>query len=287
MSIARSVHSRRLLALLLVLGLAAAGCTPRGRGSSGRSSDDDDDDDSAVTDDDDTVGDDDDSVGDDDDTVGDDDDTVGDDDDTVGDDDDTVGDDDDTVGDDDDTVGDDDDSVSGYAWEDDTFCLDWTSGTWVSPDPTTLTLLQGIGFSFTSITVLMSPLSVNGSFLNARIGAGDTNCNQNLSWNTAEETGNWFDPDLEIGPALFALPLTAGAVTLENAWITGDFTNSSQLVDSTIDGLLDLGSLGGTLCGIVLPCQTCPSTLQATCTPIEYTNATWDQVSSSPLTLVP
>jgi len=234
---------------------------------------------------------DDDATGDDDDATGDDDDaTMADDDDATGDDDDaTMADDDDSAGDDDDSAtGDDDDSAStGYVWDGDIYCLDWTSVTWVNPSAAFVNLAATLGLNLTDLPMLLSPLTVDPTF-EMRISGGIANtCTQNLTIGTIDEVGTWTDPVFGLGPVDLSFSLTAGTFNAYDVVVDGTITGSGlDITNSSLSGYLDLGTAATTACSLVT-CVNCPGTTSATCIDMQLTNATWDNVGAGPLVFVP
>ena len=287
---------RRLHLLLLVALLALSGCATRGGGGGGGGSSDDDDsaagdDDDATGDDDDATGDDDDATGDDDDATGDDDDATGDDDDATGDDDDATGDDDDATGDDDDATGDDDDATSSYAWEGDIFCLDWNSVTWVSPNASTISLLQTFGFDPVSVPLLMEPMTIGGSTMDVRMAQGaSTTCAQDMTASTVDEVASWNDPAVDIGPTTLSLNIFTFGVSFYDATIDGQVnTGGTQILGSDLTGIVDLTAVDAAtgVCSFVT-CTSCPSGSTGTsCMAFSVTNAEWNNMGSGPLISVP
>jgi hypothetical protein len=260
---------------LLAAFLLLPGC-PSGDDDDATSDDDDatSDDDDATSDDDDATGDDDDATGDDDDATGDDDDATGDDDDATGDDDDSAGDDDDSAGDDDDSAGDDDDSAAAAAWVGETFCLDWSSVTWNSPDAGTIAQADSMGFNLMSVPLLLSPLSLDNGF-EARVAGGLTGvCAQNTTQSTADTVGTWTDPALAIGPTAVTLSLAVGNFPLLDLEIDGTMNApGTQITNSTIEALIDMGTTGG-ICSMA-SCQPCPGSGAIQCLPLQVVGANW------------
>ncbi|MCO4769805.1 MAG: hypothetical protein KDA24_07210 [Deltaproteobacteria bacterium] len=262
-------------AWLLSFAMLCTACSPGGRGGgSGFSSDDDDsgsdDDDSSSPDDDDATSDDDDATSDDDD--------------------DATSDDDDATSDDDDATSDDDDATStGYPWEGDAFCLDWSSVTWVSPSAGVVTTLSGLGFNVTDSPLLLSPLSVVGSTIDVRLAAATANtCNQDISLSTADESGSWSEPTFDFGPTDLTLPLVVGSVSLYDVAFDGDISSTgTQITGSSIEGELQVPSLASSACTFVLTCFPCSGDATADCIDLDVQNATWNNVGAGPLLSVP
>ncbi len=245
------------LALLFALLLALPGC-PEG------------DDDDATSNDDDATGDDDDATGDDDDATGDDDDSA------------AAGDDDDSA-----AAGDDDDSAAApYVWEDDVYCLDWSSVTWVTPSAALINLASGLGLNLTDLPMLISPLAVGPGF-DARVsGATAGTCTQDLSVSTLDTAGTWTDPVFGLGPMDLTFTLTAGTFTAFDTVVDGTISGTgAQIVNSSLSALMDVGSFASTVCSLIT-CVLCPIG-GATCVDMQVTNATWDNVGAGPLVFVP
>ena len=248
-----------------------------------------DDDDSSSANDDDATANDDDATANDDDATANDDDATANDDDSAGDDDDAADDDDSAGDDDDDSAGDDDDSAAPPpAWVGETFCLDWSSVTWISPDAGTIAQAASMGFNLTSVPILMSPLSLDNGF-EARLAGGLTGaCLQNTGLSTADTVGTWNDPDVELGPTAVTLSLGVGSFPLLDLEIDGTMNApGTQLTNSSISTLIDMGTTGG-ICSVA-NCQACPGSGSIQCLPMEVVGANWisQGTAGGTLTLVP
>ena len=190
-----------------------------------------------------------------------------------GDDDDAANDDD--AADDDDSAGDDDDSAAPEpAWVGETFCLDWSSVTWVSPDQATINQAGSMGFNLTSVPILMSPLSLDSGF-EARLAGGMTGtCQQNTSLSTDDVLGTWTDPSFDVGPAAVTLSLGVGTFPLLDLTIDGTVNSpGTQFTNSTVTTQIDMGTTGG-ICQVA-NCQACPGSGLVQCLGLEVTGANW------------
>ena len=208
------------------------------------------------------------------------------------DDDDATGDDDDASGDDDDATGDDDDSTgSTYAWEGDTFCLDWSSVTWVAPTQTTISILQTFGFNPVSVPLLVEPMAVGASSVDLRFAQGAaTTCAQDMTASTVDEVGGWSDPSFDVGPTVLTLNIFSFGVNFYESMIDGQVTASgAQIINSDLSGVVDLTTVQASLgvCSYVA-CVPCPAGTGGTsCMNFEVQDATWNNMGSGPLIEIP
>ncbi len=170
----------------------------------------------------------------------------------------------------------------------DVFCIDWSTATFNSPSAGVLSTIASLGFNVTDSPVLMSPLTVVGGTMDARLGAATANtCTQDISVSTADDSGSWNEPEFSMGPSTFTLPLVVGSVTLHGVLVGGDVNSTgSQIVFSTVTGAIELPSIfASTICALAT-CSPCPVGT-GTCMGLDVENATWNNVGSGPLLLVP
>ena len=256
-----------LLALTLLLALLATACSELG--SLGRGSNDDD------------------SSADDDDTGSGDDDTG------PGDDDTGPGDDDDSVLDDDDTSGDDDSAADpGIAFVHAVYCLDWNTVTFQSP-PNLVGILGSFDVSLTDYPLLMSPTGVSipvHEILMVMAGTIVSTCNQDTSLSTYDLTptqaGSYTSPHFSVGPSDVNLTTPLGDLALYETVFEGDFTgDATQVVNGTINGLLDVSAYSAFLCNN-WNCLPCPVG-GGDCVDLLADGAVWTDNGQGPLTIVP
>ncbi len=196
--------------------------------------------------------------------------------------------------DDDDATTDDDDFVPGdpgAAMLEVSYCLDWSTANITEPSNIT-DLLSFAGMDLADFPILVNPTNLdieNSLIWMAGAGTQQGTCLQDTSVPTFDLTepdpGSWTPPSFSVGPSSLSilLPDPVGELLLEDAALTGDFTEDGLVIfNSALSGFLNVDNVSGAC--LLLDCVTCPSGA-GNCAVFAFDSAVWDDNGQGPLVL--